>query len=169
MRVRVGLASGEVVVRAVGGDLHADYTAVGQTTHAAAHMRQAASPGTIRLTRPTMDLVEGYVTAKPLADTDVEVELKLEGKAEVAGTVMFSFDLTFAGVFRILNVPQEQVQPIMMIECPRILFPFARRVVADATRDGGFPPLMLDPIDFVELYRRQAQQAQAQQGGPLQA
>ena len=62
-------------------------------------------------------------------------------------------------MFQLRNIPRESLQAVCLIECPRILFPFARRIVADATRDGGFPPLMLDPIDFVELFRRQAGQA----------
>jgi preprotein translocase subunit SecB len=100
------------------------------------------------------------VSANPLADKDVEVVLKLEGKAESAGSVLFSFELAFAGVFRIQNVPQESVHPIVMIECPRLLFPFAREILATTVRNGGFPPLMLDPIDFVSLYQqRLAQQA----------
>jgi preprotein translocase subunit SecB len=71
-------------------------------------------------------------------------------------------ELTYAGLFSLSNVPQESLQPVLLIECPRLLFPFARRIVADATRDGGFPPLMIDPIDFVTLYRRrQEQQTQA--------
>ena len=86
--------------------------------------------------------------------------LKLEGKAESQGTVLFAFDLVFAGVFRIQNVPQEHVHPLVMIECPRLLFPFAREIVATAVRNGGFPPLLLDPVDFVALYQqRMAQQA----------
>ena len=72
---------------------------------------------------------------------------------------MFNFELVYAGVFRIQNVPQEQLQPIVMIECPRLLFPFAREIVADAVRNGGFPPLMLDPIDFVALYQQRMAQA----------
>ena len=91
------------------------------------------------------------------APTDFEVELKLEGKAEAAGTVLFSFELVFAGVFRIQNVPQESMQPLVMIECPRLLFPFAREIIASATRNGGFPPLLLDPIDFGSLYMAQQQ------------
>jgi len=94
------------------------------------------------------------VNAKPLADADVEVELSLEGKAEVAGTVLFSFDLVFAGVFRIQNVAQQDLHPIVMIECPRLLFPFAREIIAAAVRNGGFPPRLIDPVDFVGLYRR---------------
>ena len=94
------------------------------------------------------------VNAKPLAETDVEVELKLEGKAEAAGSVLFSFELVYAGMFRIQNVPQDSLQPVMMIECPRLLFPFAREIIATAVRNGGFPPLLLDPVDFVALYRQ---------------
>ncbi|MEW6453229.1 MAG: protein-export chaperone SecB [Pseudomonadota bacterium] len=121
------------------------------------------APRSLQQTEPPQISVQVNVTAKPLADTDVEVELKLEGKAETAGNVLFSFDLTFAGVFRIVNVPQEQVQPIMMIECPRILFPFAREIVATSVRNGGYPPLLLDPIDFVSLYQQRLQAAQQAQ------
>ena len=94
------------------------------------------------------------VNAKPLADSDYEVELKIEGRAEVPGLVLFSFDLLYAGVFRIVNVPQENLPAIVMIECPRLLFPFARELIATAVRNGGFPPLMIDPVDFVSLYRQ---------------
>ena len=86
--------------------------------------------------------------------TDFEVTLRLEGKAETQGMLLFSFELVFAGVFRIQNVPPESLQPVVLIECPRLLFPFAREIVATAVRNGGFPPLLLDPIDFVGLYRQ---------------
>jgi len=97
-----------------------------------------------------------------LAPTDFEVSLKLEGKAESADPAMllFAFDLTFSGVFRIQNVPQEQLHPVVMIECPRLLFPFAREIVASAVRGGGFPPLLLDPVDFVALYQQRLSQMQ---------
>src|SRR5262245_1196643 len=98
-----------------------------------------------------------------LAPTDFEVALKLEGKAEVEGMTLFAFDLTFAGVFRIQNVPQEHLHPLLMIECPRLLFPFAREIVATAVRNGGFAPLLLDPVDFVALYQQRIAQAQAEQ------
>jgi preprotein translocase subunit SecB len=94
------------------------------------------------------------VNVKTLAETDYEVELKIEGKADAAGAVLFGFELTYAGVFRIQNVAQENLHPLVMIECPRLLFPFAREIVATAVRDGGFPPLLIDPIDFVGLYRQ---------------
>ena len=100
------------------------------------------------------------VEAAPLTETDVEVTLRLDGKAESAGMLLFGFELLYSGVFRILNVPAESLQPTVMIECPRLLFPFAREIVATATRNGGFPPLLLEPIDFVALYRQRMSAAQ---------
>ena len=100
------------------------------------------------------------VAATPLSDTDIEVALKLDGKAETTSTLLFRFELEFAGIFRVRNVPQESLNPLIMIECPRLLFPFAREIVATAVRNGGFPPLLLDPVDFVSLYRQKLAQAQ---------
>jgi preprotein translocase subunit SecB len=94
-------------------------------------------------------------------ETDFEVTLKLEGKAESSGTVLFVFDLTFAGMFRIQNVPKEHLHALVMIECPRLLFPFAREIIATAVRNGGFAPLLLDPVDFVALYQQRVAQEQA--------
>jgi len=100
------------------------------------------------------------VDAAALSENDVEVTLRLDGKAESQGLLLFSFELLYAGVFRILNVSAESLQPTVLIECPRLLFPFAREIVATATRNGGFPPLMLEPIDFVALYRQRMAAAQ---------
>jgi preprotein translocase subunit SecB len=100
------------------------------------------------------------VNAKPMAEHDFEVELKVDGRAESQGTLMFAFELLYAGIFRIQNVPQDSIHPLVMIECPRLLFPFARQMIADAIRNGGFPPLLIDPVDFVGLYR----QKMAEQG-----
>jgi preprotein translocase subunit SecB len=108
------------------------------------------------------------VGAKPLTETDVEVELKIEGKAETAGSVLFQFELIYAGVFRLQNIPQTDVHPIMMIECPRLLFPFARAIISDAVMNGGFPPLRIDPVDFVGLYRQRMTELQSQQQQPPQ-
>jgi preprotein translocase subunit SecB len=102
------------------------------------------------------------VTPRQLSATDFEVELKLEGKAEVDKLLLFSFDLTYAGVFRLQNIAQDALGPLVMIECPRLLFPFAREIVARAIVNGGFPPLMLDPVDFVALYRQKLAQQPAQ-------
>jgi len=101
------------------------------------------------------------VNSKSLSDTDFEIELTVEGKADAAGTVLFTFELVYAGIFRLTNVPKDAVQAVMMIECPRLLFPYAREIVSSAVRDGGFPPLMIDPVDFVSLYRQKMQQTQA--------
>ena len=106
------------------------------------------------------------VNAKPLQASDYEVELKIEGRAEVQGMFLFGFDLLYAGVFRILNVPQENLHAVLMIECPRLLFPFARELVANATRNGGFPPLMIDPVDFVTIYRQKLASTQPQAAPP---
>jgi preprotein translocase subunit SecB len=100
------------------------------------------------------------VDASPLSDTDIEVTLRLEGKAEAQGLLLFGFELLYAGVFRVLNLPPESVQPMVLIECPRLLFPFAREIIATATRNGGFPPLMLEPVDFAALYRERMAAAQ---------
>ena len=76
--------------------------------------------------------------------------------------LLFAFDLTFAGIFRIQNVPQEHLHPLVMIECPRLLFPFAREIIATAVRNGGFAPLLLDPVDFVALYQQRLAQSRQQ-------
>ena len=103
------------------------------------------------------------VNAKPMSASEYEIELKIEGRAEIPGAnlFLFGFDLLYAGVFRIVNVPQENLHAIIMIECPRLLFPFARELIATAVRNGGFPPLMIDPVDFVSLYRQKMEQQQA--------
>ena len=116
------------------------------------------APASLAQTSQPQINISVNVTAKPLSETDAEVELRLEGKAEAAGTLMFNIELVFAGVFRTQNIPQEQLQPLMLIECPRLLFPFAREIIATAVRNGGFPPLMLDPIDFVALYQQRLAQ-----------
>ena len=109
------------------------------------------------------------VGVQQLGQNEYEVSLKLEGKAENSGTVLFAFDLTFAGMFRLQNVPQEHLQPLLLIECPRLLFPFAREVIATAVRNGGFAPLLLDPVDFVALYQQRLAQAGEQPAAPSPA
>src|SRR5471030_3166111 len=129
----------------------------------------AAAPLAPQAQQPAIN-IQINVTANNVSENEYEVVLSVEGKAENAGKVMFSFDLAYAGVFRIMNVPKENLHPLVMIECPRLLFPFAREIIATSVRDGGFPPLMLDPVDFVGLYRqnmeRQAAAAQAAQVKP---
>lgn len=109
--------------------------------------------------QPRIDVNVG-VNARKAADNVYEVELKISAKADVDGNPSFLVELLYAGLFGLQNVPDEAVEPFCIIEAPRLLFPFARRIIADAARDGGFPPLMLDPIDFGALYMAQQQQGQ---------
>ncbi|MCB1386644.1 MAG: protein-export chaperone SecB [Nitratireductor sp.] len=103
------------------------------------------------------------VAALPLSETDFEVTLNLEAKAGEGKEMMFNAVLAYAGVFRLVNIPDESKGPAILIECPRLIFPFARQILADAIRNGGFPQLLLDPVDFARLYQqRMQQQAQAQ-------
>ncbi len=97
------------------------------------------------------------VRVQPMAENDFEVVLKLNVDAKSGGKQLFLTELEYAGVFQIVNIPQESMQAVLLIECPRLIFPFARRIIADVTRDGGFPPLMIDPIDFANLFRQQVQ------------
>ena len=108
------------------------------------------------------------VNARQLGPGDFEVSLMLEGGAGEGAEALFKFELNYAGVFRVENVPQEQIQPLVMIEGPRLLFPFARQIVAESVRAGGYPPLYVDPIDFHGLYMQRL--ATATPGpAPLQA
>ncbi len=102
------------------------------------------------------------VGAAPHADGNglFEVSLKLSAKAVAEGTVLFITELDYAGLFQLQNIPQSQLEPMLLIECPRLLFPFARRIIAEITREGGFPPLLIDPVDFVQLYQSQYRKAQ---------
>jgi preprotein translocase subunit SecB len=112
------------------------------------------APKSLNLGQQPQINIQINVNARPLSDNDIEVVLKLEGKAETDGNLTFSFDLEYAGVFRIKGVPQESMNAVVLIECPRLLFPFAREIIAGTVRNGGFPPLMLDPVDFAGLYRQ---------------
>ncbi len=107
--------------------------------------------------------VQINVNATPLSETEFEAELTLNATAKDGETTMFNVELLYAGVFSISNVPQEQLHPFVMIECPRMLFPFARQIISDATARGGFPPLNVDPIDFAALYRQRMMELAAQE------
>ena len=107
--------------------------------------------------------VQINVNARQLAPDDYEVSLMLEGGASLSSETMFKFELNYAGIFRVENFPPEQVQPVVMIEGPRMLFPFARQIIAEAVRGGSYPPLYLDPIDFQALYLQRLAAAGQQQ------
>lgn len=101
------------------------------------------------------------VNANALSQSDYEVVLRLEAKAADGQEVIFNVELLYAGIFRLQNVAQEAMHPALLIECPRLLFPFARQIISDATRNGGFPPLMIDPVDFARLYQQRLAEEQA--------
>ena len=92
------------------------------------------------------------VEARPIAESTYEVILQIGAEGTFKGEKAFVVELSYGGVFTLSGIPQDRIQPLILIECPRLLFPFARNIVADMTRDGGFPPLMIAPIDFVALY-----------------
>ncbi len=101
---------------------------------------------------------------------DIIMKLKIDSKTKGDNPEsIFLLELEYGGIFKVENVPEQQLHPYLLIECPRMLFPFVRRIVADVTRDGGFPPLNLDQIDFVALYRQQLAQRAAQQPQPTNA
>jgi preprotein translocase subunit SecB len=107
--------------------------------------------------------------AHNIADRTFEVTLRVKVDAKRKDAQVFLLDLEYGGAFTIgKEVPEEYLRPILMIECPRILFPFARSVVAATTQEGGYPALLLTPVDFADLYQRQIAQEQAQAPAPVQ-
>lgn len=101
---------------------------------------------------------------KRSAENQYEVIIKSTIQSKNKGTedMLFMLELEYAGVFQVDNVPEDQLHPFLMIECPRMLFPFFRRIVSDVTRDGGFPPLNLENIDFVGIYRQEIMRRRAE-------
>jgi preprotein translocase subunit SecB len=114
-------------------------------------------------TQPNIE-VNVNVQARGLGPDVYEVVLSITCSAKHETMTAFIVEVAYAGVFTLNGVPQEHVHPLLLIECPRLLFPFARALVANATREGGFLPLLIQPIDFLDLYRRQA----AATGGQIQ-
>jgi preprotein translocase subunit SecB len=104
--------------------------------------------------------VNVHVEANPLADNNFEVVLTVRAEAKAAEKNLFLVELSYAGIFQVSpDIPKESLSPFVLIECPRLLFPFARNIIADVTRDGGIPPILLNPIDFVALYQQKFQAA----------
>lgn len=120
------------------------------------------APESLRLEgKPAIDMgVELNAAGRP--DNLFEVDIRLTIKATSEQTTVFNIELVYGGLFQLNNVPPADVEPLLLIECPRYLFPFAREIVARATADGGFyPPFMMDPIDFVAIYMARQQQLAA--------
>jgi preprotein translocase subunit SecB len=125
------------------------------------------APGSILLGtgNPTIG-VNISVSVKKQAEEIFAVEITLSAKADRDNAVLFAVELVYGGVFRIRNVPEARLAELLMIECPRLIFPFARQVLASVTQQGGFPPLMMEPVDFGQVYLQNLkalEAAQAQQ------
>ena len=108
--------------------------------------------------------VQFGIDAQQKSAEHYEVQLTVKVESELAKTPIFILELEYGGIFLLQNVPQEQIHPLLMIECPRLMFPFVRRIVSDVTRDGGYPPLNLDQVDFLALYRAEVTRRQAAEG-----
>jgi preprotein translocase subunit SecB len=121
-------------------------------------------PGNFANGRPQIDL-NVDLQAKQMDAQHFEVELKLRVSATGDDKPIFLLELVYAGVFLLQNMPEEMRQPVLLIEAPHILFPFARRIVADVVRDGGMPPLLVEPIDFAALYRSRTEGMQQMRAG----
>ena len=128
-----------------------------ENPHAPDSLRAAA-------TQPAIDLgVE--LNARGREDSLFEVDLKLTARAMRETETVFHLELIYAGLFQIADVAESDLEPVLMVECPRYLFPFARRLIADLTAEGGFPPFLLEPIDFAAVYAARKAQAEASTAG----
>jgi preprotein translocase subunit SecB len=122
----------------------------------------AALKGTVSDAKPEITVQVGIDAEKKTGD-NYEVRQKIKVEAKAAGSAIFILEMDFAGVFEVANVPAEQMHPFLLVECPRLVFPYLRRIVGDVTRDGGYPPLNLDNIDYLNLYRQEIARRQAMQ------
>ena len=107
--------------------------------------------------------VDVNTVVKKLPDKAFEVTLDIKTEAKNKDKVAFIAEISYAGIFTLNKIPEDQEKPFLLIEAPRMLFPFARNVLAETTRDGGYPPLMLNPIDFAALYQKQMTKQQQNQ------
>jgi preprotein translocase subunit SecB len=105
--------------------------------------------------------VEVQVNATKVGEKSFESAIQFKAQAANKAGVIYDLELVYAGLFEVQNLPQQALEPFLLINCPMLLFPFLRRLVADLTREGGYPPLLLDPIDFAGLYMRRQQERAA--------
>ena len=114
---------------------------------------------------PDVQIQVNIDAKKRTVENQFEIVIKLKVNSVNKGTTenLFLLEIEYAGLFLVTGVPGEQLHPFLLIECPRMLFPFLRRIVSDVTRDGGFPPLNLETIDFLQLYRQELERRQAEQ------
>lgn len=125
-------------------------------------MAQKGAPADVQ---PDVQVQVNLDAKKRAGDSQYETAIKLNitSKAKDGDATLFVLEIDYVGIFQVENVPEEQMHPYLLIECPRMIFPFVRRIVSDVTRDGGFPPLNMDVIDFVQLYRSELARRQAEQ------
>lgn len=119
--------------------------------------------------QPDIQVAVSLDARKRAADHQFDVisKYKVTSKNKANGETLFLLEVDYGGVFHVEGVPEEQLHPFLLIECPRLMFPFVRRIISDVTRDGGFPPLNIDTVDFMSLYRQElARRAQAAQAQP---
>ena len=140
-------ASGEVVVRVLNQyikDLSFENPSVGKSV-----LAQGESPNL---------QVEVNVNAQRLAETVYESAITLKGTCLAKAGTVYDLEIVYGGLFEVQNMPEAQLEPFLLVNCPALIFPFLRRLVADITREGGYPPLLLDPIDFASLYMKRQEQ-----------
>jgi len=117
----------------------------------------------VNIQRPQIDFTVDLQARRMQDNGPFEVIIKMRVTAEQEGRTLFLLEIAYGGIFVLDKVPEEVLQPFLLIECPRLLFPYVRRIVSDMVSDGGLPPLMIEPIDFAQLYRTKMMEAQAQQ------
>ena len=124
-------------------------------------MAQKGAPADVQ---PDVQVQDNLDAKKRAGDSQYETAIKLNitSKAKDGDATLFVLEIDYVGIFQVENVPEEQMHPYLLIECPRMIFPFLRRIVSDVTRDGGFPPLNLENIDFLSLYRNEVARRQAE-------
>lgn len=127
----------------------------------------AAQRGTASEGKPEIK-VQVNLDAQKRSEEQYDVGIKVKIDSKIGETALFLLELDYAGRFSIQNVPAEQLHPVLMIECPRLIFPYVRRIVGDVTRDGGYPPINLETIDFLALYRQEVARRQAAGGAASQ-
>ncbi len=131
-------------------------------------MAQKGAPADVT---PDVQVQVNLDAKKRTADNQYETAIKLNvtSKAKDGDATLFVLEIEYVGIYHIENVAEDQLHPFLMIECPRMIFPFLRRVVSDVTRDGGFPPLNLENIDFLSLYRNEIARRQASEAPKMDA
>ncbi|TLP65636.1 protein-export chaperone SecB [Parasedimentitalea maritima] len=147
-----------------GGQPQIQMNVLGQFIRDMSFENVMAQKGTGSDAQPDVSVQVNLDAKKRTTENQYEVLTKLviESKVKETGDVLFVFELEYVGIFNIAGVPEDQLHPFLLIECPRMLFPFLRRIVSDVTRDGGFPPLNLDNIDFVAIYRNELARRQTE-------